>query len=322
VLKVRLYREGKIDEEDFDPARVSDHLQESGTLVWLDLEDPTDQELSLIQEEFSLHPLAIEDTRHRGQRPKIEAYEGYYFLVLYAIEPGVDQIHSREMHAFVGSSYLITLRFDPAFDLGPVLKRWERHEDLIREGGGYLLYALLDQVVDGYFALVDALEDASEEIEAGVFGEGDRPDTQVQERIFRQKKNLLEMRRLVTPLRDVLTILQDDQSIVTERLRAYYRDVADHVIRVATFIDNIRELLTAALEAHLSQVSNRLNVVMKQVTSWAAIILIPTLIAGIYGMNFRFMPELDWPLGYPFALGLMGISAGLLYLVFRRRGWL
>lgn len=322
MLRVRLYRHGKIEEEGLDPARVSDHLREPDTVVWLDLEDPTDHELSLIEEEFSLHHLAIEDARHRGQRPKIEAYEGYHFLVFYAIELEDGELRSRELHAFVASNYLITLRFDPAFDLGPVLARWERHGELIEEGAGFLLYALLDQVVDGYFTLVDALEDASEDIEAGVFGEEAEADEDVQERIFRQKKSLLEMRRLVAPLREVLDMLQDDRSIVTERLRAYYRDVADHVIRVATFIDNIRELLTAALEAYLSQVSNRLNVVMKQVTSWAAIILSPTLIAGIYGMNFRFMPELDWRFGYPFAVGLMVISAALLYRVFRKRGWL
>ncbi|MGH2725193.1 MAG: magnesium/cobalt transporter CorA [Actinomycetota bacterium] len=320
MLKVRLYRDGKIEEEDFDPARVSDLLQQGG-LVWLDLEEPSDRELALIQEEFSLHHLAIEDARHRGQRPKIEAYEGYYFMVFYAIELGGDDLRTREMHAFVGANYLITLRFDPAFDLGPVLKRWERHQELTREGGGYLLYALLDRVVDGYFEVVDDLEDASEEIEEGVFSE--RKDGHIQERIFRQKKNLLELRRLVTPLRDVLAILQDDRSIVTEQLRAYYRDVADHVIRVATFIDNVRELLTAALEAHLSQVSNRLNVVMKQVTSWAAIILIPTLITSFYGMNFTSLP---WPLrspwGPPITVVLMLLSGGALYALFKRLDWL
>jgi magnesium transporter len=153
-----------------------------------------------------------------------------------------------------------------------------------------------------------------------VFADETYPDTQ--ERIFRLKKQVIEFRRLVMPLREVLDLLQGEPRVVTATLAAYYRDVADHIIRVLEFIDNVRELLTTALEAYLSQVSNRLNTVMKQLTSWAAIILVPTLIAGIYGMNFRHMPELNWLLGYPFALGLMAVSATTLYVVFKRRGWL
>jgi magnesium transporter len=153
-----------------------------------------------------------------------------------------------------------------------------------------------------------------------VFADETHPDTQ--EHIFRLKKQVIEFRRLVMPLREVLDLLQGEPRVVTATLAAYYRDVADHIIRVLEFIDNVRELLTTALEAYLSQVSNRLNTVMKQLTSWAAIILVPTLIAGIYGMNFRHMPELNWLFGYPFALGLMAVSATTLYVVFKRRGWL
>lgn len=321
MLTVRLYREGKIEEEGFDPARISDLLEGGGTLVWLDLEDPTDEELAIIQEEFSLHPLAIEDAQHRHQRPKLEDYAGHHFLVFYGIELAGERLRTHELHAFVGRDHLITLRYDPVLDLGPVLKRWERQIELTREGGGYLIYALLDEVVDGYFEVVEGLEEASEEIEQGVFG--DVESSRLQQRMFGLKKQLLEVRRLVAPLREVLTSLQGDDALVTEPLRAYYRDVADHVIRVATFLDNIRELTTTALEAHLSQVSNRLNVVMKKVTSWAAIILIPTLIAGFYGMNFRFLP---WPLGSPsgpaIAAGLMLASGGVLYVLFKRLDWL
>ncbi|HEX2030433.1 MAG TPA: magnesium/cobalt transporter CorA [Actinomycetota bacterium] len=321
MLTVRLYRGGNIEEEGFDPARISDLLQERGTLVWLDLEDPTDEELGIIQEEFSLHALAIEDAQHRDQRPKLETYPGHHFLVFYGIELTGEQFRTHEVHAFVGRDHLITLRYDPSFDLDPVLKRWERQIEMTRQGGGYLIYALLDEVVDGYFEVVEGLEDASEAIERALFG--DVESASLQQRIFHLKKQLLEVRRLVAPLREVLATLQQDEAIVTEPLRAYYRDVADHVIRVATFLDNIRELTTTALEAHLSQVSNRLNVVMKQVTSWAAIILVPTLIAGYYGMNFRFLP---WPLGSPggpwIAVALMLVSAAALYVVFKRQEWL
>jgi magnesium transporter len=320
VVTCRLYRSGTLAEEGFDPARVSDHLEEPDALVWLDLEDPTEEELSLIEEEFSLHPLAVEDARHRGQRPKVEVYEKYFFLVTHSVRLEAGELLDQEVHAFVGPSYLVTLRYAPAFDLKPVLRRWERQQELTKEGGGFLLYALLDEVVDGYFSVVERFEDESESVEEEVFAQETHPDTQ--ERIFRLKKQIIEFRRLVMPLREVLDLLQGEPRVVTATLAAYYRDVADHIIRVLEFIDNVRELLTTALEAYLSQVSNRLNTVMKQLTSWAAIILVPTLIAGIYGMNFRHMPELNWLLGYPFALGLMAVSATTLYVVFKRRGWL
>lgn len=320
VVTCRLYRSGTLAEDGFDPARVSDHLEDPDSLVWLDLEDPTDEELALIEEEFALHPLAVEDARHRGQRPKVEVFDKYFFLVMHAVQLKDGELRDQEVHAFVGPNYLVTLRYAPAFDLKPVLRRWERQQELTKEGGGFLLYALLDEVVDGYFNVVERFEDDSESVEEQVFADETRTDTQ--ERIFRLKKQVIEFRRLVMPLREVLDLLEGEPRVVTATLAAYYRDVADHIIRVLEFIDNVRELLTTALEAYLSQVSNRLNMVMKQLTSWAAIILVPTLIAGIYGMNFRHMPELNWLLGYPFALGLMAASAFTLYTVFRRRGWL
>jgi magnesium transporter len=320
VITCRLYRSGTLAEDGFDPARVSDHLEDPDSLVWLDLEDPTEEELALIEEEFALHPLAVEDARHQGQRPKVEVFDKYFFLVMHAVQLKDGELRDQEVHTFVGPSYLVTLRYAPAFDLKPVLRRWERQQELTKEGGGFLLYALLDEVVDGYFNVVERFEDISDSVEEEVFADETRPDTQ--ERIFRLKKQVIEFRRLVMPLREVLDLLQGEPRVVTATLAAYYRDVADHIIRVLEFIDNVRELLTTALEAYLSQVSNRLNMVMKQLTSWAAIILVPTLIAGIYGMNFRHMPELNWVLGYPFALGLMAVSAFTLYTVFKRRGWL
>jgi magnesium transporter len=274
----------------------------------------------MLQEEFSLHPLAVEDSLHRNQRAKVEVYETHFFVVMHAIRLDGEELRNSEIHVFVGPGFLVTLRYPPVFDMTPVRRRWEKQGDLAREGGGALLYALLDEVVDDYFDVVERLEDTSEDIEGAVFA--DEPVAGVQERIFLLKKRVLAFRRAVLPLREVLDLLEEEVGVVTSRLRPYFRDVADHVLRVLEFIDNVRELLTAALEAHLSQVSNRLNQVMKQLTSWGAIILVPTLIAGIYGMNFRHMPELPWLLGYPFALGLMVASGFILHRAFRRRGWL
>lgn len=315
-----MYKDGAVAEEDLDPSLISDRLVEKDTLVWLDLEDPSDEELSMIQEEFSLHPLAIEDARHRDQRPKVEIFADHFFVVMHSMRPDGEELQDTEVHAFVGPGFLVTLRYPPAFDLTRVLERWESQSELTKQGGGFLLYALLDEVVDGYFDVLERFEDLSEEVEQQVFA--NHPPSDVQERIFDLKKQVLRFRRRVMPLRDALDLLQEEKGVVTEPLRAYYRDVADHLIRTLEFVDNIRELLTTALEAHLSQVSNRLNQVMKQVTSWAAIILVPTLIAGIYGMNFVHMPELDWLFGYAFALGLMVVTAIGLFVMFRRRDWL
>jgi magnesium transporter len=321
MITCRLYRDGELKEEAFDPARASDLITESGARVWLDLEEPTDQELAMIQEEFDLHPLAIEDTLHRGQRPKVEVYEGYFFVVMHALslDPN-DELVDSEVHAFAGHRYLITLRYPPAFDLAEVLRRWDRQPELTGEGGGFLLYVLLDEIVDAYFDLIERYEDLSEDIEDRVFA--DEPDPHVQEAIFRLKRRVVVFRRLVIPLREVLDLVQEQPGFVTQKLGPYFRDVQDHVIRTLEFADNIRDLLTSALEAQLSQVSNRLNLIMKRLTSWAGILLVPTLIAGIYGMNFVHMPELRWRFGYAYVLALMAGSMFLLYRMFKRRDWL
>jgi magnesium transporter len=321
TLTCRLYRNGAVTEEGFDPERISDLLEEKSALVWLDLEDPSERDLRMLQREFSLHPLAIEDTLQRDQRAKVEAYEDHFFLVIHPLSLEDGEIVDSEIHVFVGPGFLVTLRYPPAFDMGPVLRHWEKQEALATEGGGALLYALLDEVVDGYFELIERMEDESEEVEEAVFSDEPVPD--LQERMFRLKKRVLLFRRRVMPLREVLDLLGEEVGLVTDTLRPYYRDVADHVLRVLEFIDNVRDLLTTGLEAHLSQTSNRLNQVMKKLTSWAAIILVPTLIAGIYGMNFiRPFPRFGSPYGFWIAIGLMVVTGGGLYWIFRKRDWL
>jgi magnesium transporter len=321
MITCRLYKEGVLKEKEFDPERVSDLIEESGSRVWLDVADPTEEELLLIGKEFSLHPLSIEDTHNRNQRPKLEVFPDYFFVAMHAFSiDASNQFVDSEIHAFAGHRFLVTLRYDPPFDITGVLKRWDRQPELTNEGGGFLLYALLDEVVDGYFDVIERFQDIGEDIEDRVFA--DEPDPDVQQDIFLLKRQVVRFRRLAVPLREVLDLVQEQPGFVTEPLRPYYRDVADHVIRTMEFVDAAKDLLTTALEAQLSQVSNRLNVVMKQLTSWAAIVLVPTLIAGIYGMNFIHMPELRWRFGYAYALGVMALSMILLYRMFKKRDWL
>jgi magnesium transporter len=317
----RLYSEGRLEEKDFDPSQIDEVLKRPGSTVWLDIEDPTQEKLAMLAEEFGFHELAIEDSLHPHQRPKIEQYDKYFFLVAYGISAEGDGLVEHEMTAFVGHNYLVTVRKSPPYDLDPVVKRWEVHQELAAEGGGYLLYVLLDEIVDGYFSVLDYYEDRTEEIEDQVFG--GTVHAQVQNEIFALKKDLIKFRRTISPLREVLDVMQRRTvDVVTVALEPYYRDVYDHVLRATDYVDGLRDLLTSALEASLAVISNRLNEVAKTVTAWGAIILVPTLIAGVYGMNFRHIPELDWVFGYPFALGLMVLCGFALFRVFRKQGWL
>ena len=317
----RLYRGGRIEETRLDLERIDQVLAEDDTLVWLDIPEPTEEGLAVLQREFGFHELALEDSLHPHQRPKIEQFEDHFFVVAYALERRDGNLVEHELAIFVGRNYLVTVRKAPAQDLRRIVDRWEAHSELAAQGGGYLLYILLDDIVDGYFDVLDDYEDGVEDIEDDVFGA--RVGEEVQSRIFRLKKELLKFRRRMAPLREVVDVLQRRTvDVVTESLEPYYRDVYDHVLRATDFLDNLRDILTSALEASLAVISNRLNEVMKKLTSWAAIILVPTLVAGIYGMNFHHMPELGWRFGYAFALGLMAVSGVVLYLSFKKRDWL
>jgi magnesium transporter len=295
-------------------------MKERGALVWLDVDQPTPEVMHALQEEFGFHELAVEDSLNPHQRPKAEQYEGYYFLVCYMVEISNGAVKSRELAAFVCERFLVTVRKDPGIDLGPVVKQWEAHPDRLAEGGGYMLYVLLDRVVDEYFEAVDTLEDQTEDLEDVVLGD-DAHDARGS--IFSLRKELFKVRRSVAPLRDVLDSLQRRTlPVVTPDLEPYYRDVYDHVLRITDYIDTLRDLLSSIFDAHLSAVSNRLNETVKRLTSWAAIVAVPTLIASIYGMNFRHMPELAWRFGYAYALVFMGGLSFALYRFFKRRDWL
>lgn len=321
MIRTRLYRHGEIVDEEFDPSRISDVLEDPDSRVWVDVEAPTDAELEVLRVEFDLHPLSIEDSRHQRQRPKVEFFESYFFVVIHGLAlDRQNQLVDCELHVFAGKGFLVTLRYKPAFDLSGVEMRWSRQSGLTAEGGGFLLYALLDDAVDGYLSIVERYEEISDDIEDAVFA--DVPDPDIQEKIFLLKREITVFRRLVIPMREILDLVQDQPGFVTDKMHPYYRDVSDHVVRTLEFLDNIRDLLTSVLEALLSQEANRLNVAMKKITSWAAILLAPTLIAGIYGMNFDNLPELHWRFGYAGALGTMAAAAAVLYFVFRRKGWL
>jgi len=328
VITCRVYRDATLKVEMPFDARTIEEARDGDQRVWIDVVDPTDDELMKLKAELGLHELAIEDSRTWGQRAKVDFYPQHLFLVSHAIDLDEDsEIVDREVHLFAGGGfYVATVRREPRFDFAKVAARLESAPDLAKEGIGFLLYLMLDEIVDGYLDLIELLEDLSDDIEDAVAVEEDgaegRATRLLAQRIFRLRQQVVRFRRLTSPMREVLDLLLETPTIVTPPLVPYFRDVMDHVIRTMELTDNVRDLLTSARELQLAQVSNRTNVVMKQLTAWAAIILVPTLVAGIYGMNFRHMPELDWVYGYPLAIATMLVAAYVLYRSFRKRDWL
>ncbi len=323
MITCRLYGDGALLERAFDPALVSEMLADgSSTRLWLDVEDPSSDELAVIAEEFGLHPLAVEDTQHRDQRPKVEVFDGNAFVVVRPVWADAQgRLVESEIHAFIGPRSLVTLRYPPAFDLREAYRRSDGSSAMTVEGAAFLLYLVVDEVVDEYLALVDSFEDRADDLEEQIF-DVDPTGEELQKELFRLRRDLVRFRRHVMPLRRVIDFFLERPELVSAPLMPYFRDVADHVVRSLELTDNVRDLLTSLLEVRIAQAANRLNEVMKKVTSWAAIILLPTLIAGIYGMNFANMPELSWRVGYPFALSLMALTSFGLWWVFRKKDWL
>ena len=297
---------------------------DAGDWLWVDEVDVPDHELEALARALELHELAVEDVRHGRQRPKVEPYPGSVFGVFRALSCVDDEIIDRELFVFASDRFLVTLRRSPAFDLTAAVKRWPVLQERA-PGTGSALYAVVDELVDDYLEVVDVLEDRADKLESQVFqDELDRPEDRsaVQLEILGLRREGVRLRRLAAPMRQAVDRLADDTPIVTERLTPYLRDVTDHLLRTIELADGVREVLTTIVDIRVAQSANQLNEVMKKLTAWAAIVLVPTLIAGIYGMNFRHMPELDWQLGYPLALGSMVVAGALLFVGFRKRGWL
>jgi magnesium transporter len=318
VIDVRVYR-GPSVVEAVDTEKISDHVEDSGCLLWVDVVEPTEEDLAKLQEEFSLHPLAMEDVREHHQRPKLEHYPTHDFVVAYAAS-------LQEVDLFVGPNWVISVRetdnAGEAWQIGSAKDRFERTRGS-SVGPGFLIYVVLDQIVDGYFDATDRAEEDLEKLEERIFGEQLAEERLVQEELFDIRRELLKFRRAVVPLREVLAELMRGQlDWVDETTRVHLQDVYDHVLRAIDLLDGQRELMGNAVDAHLAIISNRMNEVMKMMTSWGAILLGSTLIAGIFGMNFRHMPELNWKYGYPFALGLMVLITVVGYRYFKSRDWL
>ncbi len=304
-------------------AEISDHLADETITIWLDLRDPDREDLAVLSDEFGLHPLAVEDAVHEHQRPKLDRYRSHLFLTAYGarLDTGTGELATSELAAFVTGRALITVRKDDGLDIGAVTDRWDASPDLAKFGVGYLLHGLLDYVVDGHFEAVQSLDNAVETLEDQLFADVPQ-DLPVQRRSFELRKSLVLLRRIVIPMREVVNaLMRRDLHVVGDDLMPYYLDVYDHVLRAAEWTDSLRDLVTSILETNLTIQGNRMNVITKKVTSWAAIIAVPTFITGFYGMNVPY-PGFSRQTGLAAALAIMVVSGFVLYVIFKHRDWL
>jgi magnesium transporter len=323
MAHTRCYRDGELVVEDFPIAEISDHLADERSVVWLDLCEPSEDELHAIASEFGLHALAIEDAVHRHERPKLDRYDAYLFMSAYPVrfEHGAD-LHADEIAVFILPRALITIRKTEGFDIDEVTRRWDASRELSGEGVGYLLHGLLDVIIDGHFAAVQQLDEAIEDLEDLLFS--DRPETVeiVQRQSFELRKTLVLLRRIVLPMREIVnTLLRRDLQVVSETMAPYYRDAYDHVLRASEWTESLRDLVNSILETNISIQGNRMNLVMKKVTSWAAIIAVPTAITGFYGQNLPY-PGFGKSDGLWWSIGLIVGIGVILYAAFKRWEWI
>ncbi len=322
IKTLALDRESKTFTRGSDVDAISDLCASAPNIVWVDVSDPTSRDFDDLAREFGFHPLSIEDCRHEHQRPKVEEYQGYYFIILYEAELVSDEcrLELRELNIFLGKNYLVTVHSRPIRAIETAERLWRGQTDLAERGAGLLTYLLIDSIVDEYMPLLDIISDTMDDLETQIFGDF-KPESL--QKIFHIKKQLILLRRVVAPLRDVFnTMLRREQPIFSRETMVYFQDVFDHLIRVADTIDTLRDLLGSTVDAYLSVSGNRMNMVMKRLTAISAILMSLSLIAGIYGMNFNFMPELEWRYGYIATLAAMLIIGLAIYYYFRKNKWL
>jgi magnesium transporter len=322
IVDCAVYEEGRRRDGAMPVHEAMEACREPGAFTWIGLYEPTEEEFDSIRREFDLHELAVEDAIHAHQRPKIEVYGDMVFIVLKTaryVDP-TEVITLGEILIFLGDDFIITVRHGEASDLHPVRIELEREPELLAHGPGAVLHAIVDRVVDDYGPAIAGLGEDIDEIENQVFS-NDRDNPA--ERIYRLKREVLAFEHAAGPLVDpVDRLARGHYEVIHPEVRAYFRDVNDHLLRAHEQLENYRDLLTSILTANLAQVTVRQNSDVRKISAIVAILAVPTMIAGIYGMNFEHMPELGWTFGYPLVVGVMAVVCFTLYRYFKRIGWL
>lgn len=320
IVNCSLYKDG-VKVSDIGLTDIRAELTHPDHFVWIGLHDPDHEMLLTLQREFDLHDLAIEDALHAHQRPKLEAYADTLFIVLRTAQMKDHRIEMGETHFFVGRNFLITLRHGSSKNYSDVRARCESVPRLLKKGPGFALYAVMDAIVDQYFPVIDSLEDELATVEERIFNEELRRETT--EGVYRLKRELMVAKQAVSPLIDICNrLMRFDLQMIDEETRPYFRDIYDHAIRLNEMIDSQRELISTAMETNFSLISISQSEVSKRFAGWAALIGVPTMVVGIYGMNFKFMPELEFKYAYPTIMAITFFVCGLIYFRLKRSGWL
>ncbi|MFF7241414.1 magnesium/cobalt transporter CorA [Streptomyces collinus] len=330
IVDCAVYRHGHRTEGPEDLSDALDAARAAGGFVWIGLHEPSEREFELVTQEFGLHPLAVEDALKAHQRPKLEVYDDSLFMVLKPVvyEPESDTVSAGEVMVFVGDAFVVTVRHGEGAPLTAVRRRLEEEPEMLGKGPTSVLYAISDAVVDHYLDVATELQTDLEELEAEVFQPDGGGSRNTASRIYTFKRQVLEFRRATGPLVPPLTRLAGTGQFgsgvpfVDDKARPFFRDVNDHLARVNESVEGLDRLVSDILNAHLAQMSVRQNDDMRKISAWAAMAAIPTMIAGIYGMNFDHMPELHWLWSYPVVIVVMAVLEVLLYRQFKRRGWL
>jgi magnesium transporter len=325
IVDSAVYRQGKRIVDDLPPSelgRVRKLATEPGDFVWVGLHEPNEDELATVEKEFGLHPLAVEDAFRAHQRPKLERYEGTIFLTVKSLwyVDADDAVETGEINMFVGQDFVISVRHGAGSELHSARRDLEAKSSVLTHGPSAVVYAVCDRIVDGYLSVMSSLEEDVDEVETSVFSTERTNDSA---RIYTLKREIAEARRAVLPLREPMRRFATGAVPgIDEASAPFFRDVLDHLNRVAETVDGLDQLLSTAFDAHLAQISVQQNEDMRKISAGAAIVVVPTLIAGIYGMNFQHMPELSWTYGYPYAIALMAGLGIVLWVWFKRSGWL
>ncbi len=335
IVDCAIYRDGRRTEGPTDFSDALDEARTSGdAFLWIGVHEPTEKEFDLVRSEFGLHPLAVEDALKAHQRPKLEVYDDSLFVVLKPVvyEPHSDTVSTGELMIFIGDSFVVTVRHGEGAPLAAVRRRLEADPEVLKHGPTAVLYAISDEVVDHYIEVAAELQVDMEEMETEVFapvGGASKPprssasDPPTAARIYTFKRQVLEFRRAAGPLAAPMARLASaGVPFVEERSRPFFRDVSDHLTRANEQVEGLDRLLSDILAAHLAQTSVRQNDDMRKISAWAAMAAVPTMVAGVYGMNFEHMPELRWVGSYPAVVALMAGTVYGLYRLFKRRGWL
>lgn len=329
MIKILGFKDKKIEVLD-SPALLPEFLKSPDTMIWIDLEEVGQEEIDTLKNYFQFHPLAIEDCIHESLHPKLDNFGEYIFMEMHAVNPSshAGEVSLTEINFFLGRNYLVTYHMTPVKELEKNMQKcMDLPEQMIGKGVDFMLYLLLDTVIDEYLSALEALDDRIIQVEDEIFKKTPRDPLSD---IFNLKKEILQIRRIVGPQRDILNFLSREESaVISKKNQIYFRDVYDHLFRIYELVENYRELINGSLEVYLSVVSNRMtsasnkmNEIMKTLTIVATIMMPLTVLVGIYGMNFKHMPELEWKYGYPFVFGLMGAISILMLWFMKKRKWL